>query len=141
MRNFMLGAIGEVIPYDFTNMGWEAKPLIEQINIIAFTELVNRSLFDSFDWGTRVKNMFLRNKLKTVGNVVFLSLEDVNRLSYCGYKTRKEVYDVFLNELNMELKQWNPDKYWESVNVRKRGKLDSKIRASDREEYGLFYSI
>lgn len=141
MRNFMLGAIGEVIPYDFTNMGWEAKPLIEQINIIAFTELVNRSLFDSFDWGTRVKNMFLRNKLKTVGNVVFLSLEDVNRLSYCGYKTRKEVYDVFLNELNMELKQWNPDEYWESVNVRKRGKLDSKIRASDREEYGLFYSI
>lgn len=116
----VLGAIGECYPYDFTTMGWEAKEITDFIHECAYKELVNRNLHVSWGWSVRTKSMFLNNRLHTIGNVVHL--QSVNKLIGCGFKVRKEVYDVFRHEFSIELKQWHPDQYWK------------KFRFSEKDE-------
>jgi hypothetical protein len=106
-----LGVKGEVVPFDFTSMGSEAAPLVEAIHNIAKEELFSRDVVSYFDWSGRAKNMFLRNKLFTVGSVMYLTLRQVDNLVMCGYKTRKEVYDQF-KSIGILLPNWEPEKYW-----------------------------
>lgn len=110
-----LGVKGEVIPYDFTEMGWDARSLVEQLHTMAYNELVTRKVMDSWLWSVRTRNMFQNNKIYSVGRVMHIKLDDVNALIGCGMKTRKEVYEVFGNEFGIVLEQWNPQHYWEKV--------------------------
>ena len=106
---------GEVVPYDFTDMGWDAKPLLEQLHHVMYTELVTRKVLDSWLWSVRTRNMFQNNKIYSVGRVMHIRLDDINTLIGCGMKTRKEVYETFKEEFGITLEQWNPQHYWEKI--------------------------
>ncbi len=114
-EKLMLGVVGEVIPYDFTNLGWNALELIEALNKVLYDHLINRPLLEEADWSVRTRNMFLRNRLTKVGQVLFMDVDHVNRLAGCGYQTRKNVYEEFQKK-GIDLPAWKPEKYWEKYN-------------------------
>lgn len=128
MSKFFIGMKGEILPYDFTDLGWEAKGLMESLHHILYGELMSRPSLTMWDWSIRTKNVFLRNKLLTVGNVVHVTIDTINNFYGCGYKTRKEVYNVFKEELNMMLMNWSPDLYWAKFDIGHGEDKDYKAR-------------
>lgn len=109
----MLGEKCEVIPYDFTTLGWEAKYILEAIHELAHKALVEKPIYLVWPWSLRTKNMFLNNKILTVGNIIYLGIDGVNNLVGCGFKVREEIHNTFRDEFNIKLNQWNPERYWE----------------------------
>lgn len=110
---FTLGVIGEVMPYDFSTLGMSAGPLIEKLHYTIVDVLRGKSIYKSFEWSMRARNVFLRNDIKTVGDVMDLTLRQINDLELCGARMRKEVYDEFLS-IGIVLNNWDPSKYWSS---------------------------
>ena len=109
-KEFMiLGERGEVMSYDFTEIGWEAQDMIEKLHVWARMELMCRDIMDVWDWSLRTRHMFENNNMTTIGNVAHIQLKQINNLPQCGFKTRREVYNIFFSELNIKLHQWNPD--------------------------------
>ena len=107
-----LGVKGEVVPIDFTDMGYEAQWLMEKLHDVVYRELVYRDIFPLHDWSVRVKHLFENNKLRTVGSIIHIELKAINKLPMCGFKVRKEVFDTFLNEFGIRVNQWSPEHYW-----------------------------
>ena len=113
-KEFMiLGERGEVISYDFTDMGWDAQHVIEKLHIWVEMELMCRNIMSVTYWSSRTRHMFENNEFTTIGHVIHTPLNIINRLPQCGYKTRREVYNAFQVELGIKLHQWNPDQYLE----------------------------
>ena len=113
-KEFMiLGEGGEVISYDFTEMGWDAQIMIEKVHTWAKMELMCRDIMSVTYWSSRTKHMFQNNELATIGHIIHTPLQVINRLPQCGYKTRREIYNAFQVELNIKLHEWNPDQYLE----------------------------
>lgn len=106
-----LGTKEEIIPYDFSYLGWEAREITEFIHDTAYAELVARPI-NSLCWSVRVDNMFRANKLNSIGMVMNISIESINNLYGCGFKTRREVYEVF-ESYGIVLDQWHPDRYYD----------------------------
>jgi len=118
----LLTQMGELREYegslvDFTNMEESAESIIECIHQMAYRELVSRPISSMWGWEIRTKHMFANNHLQFVGDIMGLSLGHVNRLSGCGYVTRKEVYDVFC-VYHLRLKHWAPELHWEKANYK-----------------------
>lgn len=109
---FTLGMKNEVIPYDFTEMGWDAKDIVEELYAAAYKELMTRSLDCLWDWSIRTKNMFDANGIIYVGMIIHMTVEDVNTLKGCGFKARKEVYES-CKYCGIELPAWKPEHYWD----------------------------
>lgn len=112
-----LGMKHEIIPFDFTILGEEAMPFVEVIHTFAYTELLSRPVLQMIDWSTRVQNMFMKNHLNLIKDVVMISEAHIQRLMGCGYKTRQEVFSIF-KEYGIILEQWNPDKYWDKYSTK-----------------------
>lgn len=126
-----LGVKEEIVSYDFTELGWDAQEIVEFMYSVAFTEMVSRNVLHMWDWSVRVKNMLVRNKLDTVGKVMHIEVIEINKLWGCGFKSRKEIYDVF-KSLNIELKNWHPNHYWDKyMNPKDEENID---RLQDDEE-------
>lgn len=106
-----LAPLGEVMPYDFTDLGEDASYLMYNIHWIAKQELMSRNVLHVYDWSARTVSILIGNQLTTIGHVCSISLDNINHLQGCGFKTRKEVYLTFRSIFNMKLKQWNPDEY------------------------------
>lgn len=107
-----LGVREEVIPYDFVYLGWDAHEITDFIYSVAFTEMVSRPVLDLWDWSVRVRHLLIENNLNTVGKIMHISLGEINALRGCGFKLRKEIYDV-MKMLNIPAENWHPNKYWE----------------------------
>jgi hypothetical protein len=113
-NKLILGVKQEIFyPIDFTNMGWDAQDIVYFIHEIAYRELMNRNLVMVWDWSVRVKNMFTDNSIKTIGHVIHTNLEEINKFERCGFKTRREIYDTFITEFGIELKDWHPGLYYD----------------------------
>ena len=108
-----LGHVHEIHPVNFIDMGLEAQGFITQIHIIALEELMNRSVISVWCWSRRVENIFKNNHINTVRDLTIITLQEVNRLPSCGFKSRREIYDIFLKEYNIKLNQWNPEHHWD----------------------------
>lgn len=109
-----LGKYDEIHPIiSFDSMGNSAEWITEALHKLAFKELLNRTALSAWCWSRRVENVFKANGITTVRDVIYISLTSVNRLSRCGFKTRREVYDTFLKEYNIKLNQWNPEHHWD----------------------------
>lgn len=109
----LITQLGELQEYegslvDFEEMGEAAESIVECIHHRALAELLSRSVESMWDWEVRTKNMFENNYLKTLQDVVSLSMGRVNRLVGCGYYTRKEVYEVFCL-YHVKLQYWAPE--------------------------------
>lgn len=91
--------------------------VIGYLHKISFRELMSRSIDSMWGWELRTKHMFENNKIQKIGDVTSLEVGKVNRLIGCGYKTRKEVYDVFC-VYHLRLKNWSPNGHWEKMNYR-----------------------
>lgn len=126
-----LGVREEIVAYDFTHLGWDAQEIVGFIYDVAFTELVSRNIFEVWDWSQRVKNMFMRNRLDTVGKVMHISVKDINKLGGCGYKSRNEVFMVF-ESLGMKLPNWEPSNYWNKYSDKKEEDKD-RLQVEDEE--------
>lgn len=109
----VLGVRGEVIPYDFTEWGEGAECVVQELHMIAYRELVKRKLADSWVWIVRVQTMCVMNNIYTVGQIMNMSVEQVNKLNGCGVRVRSEIYDTFRNEFGIQLEAWNPKHYQE----------------------------
>lgn len=107
-----LGVREEVMSYDFTYLGWEAYEITEFIYSVAFTELVSRPVLDIWDWSVRVRTLLIENNLDTVGKMMHIKVEEINTLRRCGFKLRKEIYEV-LTSLSIPVENWHPNKYWD----------------------------
>lgn len=105
---FTLGTKDEIVPHDFTSMGWEAEHMMKRLNDIVFKELMDRYLLSIWQWSTRATNVFANNGLKTVGQIVGLSPAKVNSLVGCGLAVKSEIYYTFNDEFNMKLYSWAP---------------------------------
>lgn len=113
-KEFMiLGERGEVITYDFIEIGWDAQDMIEKLHVWAKMELMCRDIMSVTYWSSRTRHMFENNEFTTIGHIIHIPLHIINRLPQCGYKTRREVYNAFQTELNIKLHEWNPDQYLE----------------------------
>ena len=106
-----LATLREIEPFDFTDMGEEASWLMYKIHWLMKQELFSRSIMSLYDWSTRTTSMFIGNQLLTVGDVCTISLDNINKMHGCGFKTRKEIYFTFRYQFNIKLRQWNPDEY------------------------------
>lgn len=109
----MLGAYSEVSVVQFPDMEEKAEYIINSIHRIAMTEFMSRKIVTMWDWEVRTKHVFENNHIEYVRDVVSLTMGQVNRLTGCGYKTRKEVYDVF-TMFHVRLNHWSPEKHWKS---------------------------
>lgn len=113
-----LGVIGEVRPYDITCMSYEAiEEVTDFLHAVGYVEMMSRPLETMEDWSTRVKMMFLRNRLIHISDVLSLTLKQVNRLTGCGYKVRQEVYQVMCS-YGCKLDAWMPGHYWERMDYK-----------------------
>lgn len=112
----ILGSHGESMPYDFTDLGWDAKELTDLIHSFAYDELVKRPLAEVCEWSYRTQAMLDRNKLTKVGHVLNIKLARIHDLIGCGFSVRKEVYEAFGSVLNIELVEWHPNQYWNKFN-------------------------
>jgi hypothetical protein len=105
---YTLGVKNEVIPYDFTNMGWDAEEMMKRLHYYALNILMDKQLPFIYCWSVRATNMFLKNNIHTVGQVICLSPKKVNGLVGCGLAIKKEVYYTFSDEFNIKLDSWSP---------------------------------
>ena len=108
-----LGEIKElyIIDHDFVMMGHDARYMMEKIHTWAKMELMCRDVLYITDWSSRTRHMLENNEFTTIGHVCHTPIQVINRLPQCGYKIRREVYNVFDIELKIKLHQWNPDQY------------------------------
>lgn len=114
----VLGVIGEVKSYDISCMNYEAiEEVTDFLHAVGYVEMISRPLETMEDWSIRVKNMFLRNRLIYISDVLSLDLKQVNRLSGCGYKVRQEVYQV-MGSYGCKVEAWMPGHYWERMNYK-----------------------
>ena len=109
----VLGERGEVIPYDFTDRGYDVQWMTDQLNKLVKAELMSRKILPAWDWSTRVKNIFMNNRLITIEHVAQLTPQQVNRLVGCGVNARREVYEIFRDEFYININNWHPSNYWE----------------------------
>lgn len=112
-----IGCINEIRQIDFLSMGHNAEHMIASIHRIAMRELFSRRLVTVWDWEIRTRHMFENNKLYIVQDVITLSPGHVNRLKGCGYKTRKEVYDIFIL-YHIKLNNWSPEHHYSKANYK-----------------------
>lgn len=91
--------------------------IVGYIYEMSYRELMSRTLLSVWDWELRTKHMFEHNNLHYIGDIVYLSQGKVNRLIGCGYKTRKEIYDIFYM-YHLKLNNWSPDKHWDKANYK-----------------------
>jgi hypothetical protein len=108
-----LGRYDEIRPISFENMDKDVEWITEALHKIMFKEFLSRTALSAWCWSRRVENVFKANHIDTVRDIIYVSLTNVNRLSRCGFKTRREVYDTFLKEYNIKLNQWNPEHHWD----------------------------
>lgn len=113
----IIGCLREIRQLDFVGMGEKAEHLIGSIHRIAMREFLSRRIVTVWDWEIRTKHMFEDNGLVSIGEVVRLSLGHVNRLKGCGYKTRKEVYDIFML-YHLKLNNWSPEYHYSKTNYK-----------------------
>lgn len=116
---FVIGVRDEIMPVSFVEMGWETQWIIEKLHIIAYNELIHRNILTVFDWSLRTKNIFLHNNIRAIGHVICAELRYINNLVGCGFKSRREIYEVFNYELGIKLNQWNPDLYMDKFQFNK----------------------
>lgn len=114
---WILGLLEEIDPMSFEIMQYEVSPLIESVHKIALNEFLSRTLVSMWDWEIRTQHMFQDNRLNMVNDVIVLPSKLVDRLKGCGYKTRKEVYDIFTLH-HVKLHYWSPDKHWGKNNYK-----------------------
>ena len=107
----MIGEVKEVSIVDFPNMEEKAEYIIGSIHRIAMSEFMSRDILSMWEWEVRTKSVFEHNHIHHIKDVVTLTLGQVNRLIGCGYKTRKEIYDIFVL-YHIKLKNWSPEKHW-----------------------------
>ncbi len=112
----LLGVYGEVVPIDMTYIDdGGVEVLVDFVYRVMYRELLSRSIRSLHDWSSRVNTLFLRHNMVCVEHIVILSKNEVNRLSGCGYKTRKEIYDV-CKSYGLDLPSWYPGDYYERKN-------------------------
>jgi hypothetical protein len=107
-----LGVKGEVIPYDYTLLGWDAFSLMEQLHEILYAALMERNIYHAYVWTGHVQQVFARNHITTVGQIVNMSESKVFTLRGCGLVVRKEVYNVFQNTIGITLPAWEPKRWY-----------------------------
>lgn len=93
------------------------ESIVGHIHNIALKELTSRTLGSMWSWEVGTKRMFEYNKLEKVRDITALSIGAVNRLTGCGYKTRKEIYDVFCM-YHLRLKHWSPELHYSKQNYK-----------------------
>lgn len=108
-----LGIKGEVVPYDYTDMGWEAELLMEKLHNILYDSLMERELHLVYMWTGRVQNVFNRNHVSKVGQIVNMTESKVFTLHGCGLVVRKEVYGVFQDVVGITLPAWEPRRWYQ----------------------------
>lgn len=106
-----LGELREIHPLQFPQMEQEAEHIIASLHRIAMTEFMSRTILSVWDWEVRTKHVFENNHIQYVKDVITLTIGQVNRLVGCGYKTRKEVYEIF-TLFHIRLAHWSPEKHW-----------------------------
>ena len=118
-----LGHVQEINPMNFVDMGDTVQNLIAQIHIICLEEFMSRSVLSVWCWSRRVENIFRNNKINKLQDLLNMTLHQVNRLTSCGFKSRKEIYEIFIKEYNIKLHNWNPDHHWDKYLYDSKGKM------------------
>lgn len=107
-----LGVKGEVIPYDYTGLGWDACGLMEKLHDILYASLMERNIYHAYMWTVYAQHMFAKNHITTVGQIVNMSESKVFTLRGCGLVIRKEVHSVFENVIGITLPAWEPRRWY-----------------------------
>jgi hypothetical protein len=133
----LLGMRDEVLPIDLTYIDERELELIMQfIHNVAYTELISRSIESMCDWSVRAQNVFKRNRFESIGHILGVTKNQVHCLHGCGYKTRKEVYDVY-KSYGLTLPNWEPGEYYDKFNYQfkdERGRTEVVSKLIDRDE-------
>lgn len=112
----LLGMRDEVLPIDLSYTDEEEIAMImDFVHELAYTELLSREIMSMWEWSVRTQGVLAQNNLIQVGHIVGLSKIEVNRMAGCGYKTRKEIYDVY-KSYGLIMPNWSPGMYYEKAN-------------------------
>lgn len=109
-RKMTLGMKDEVYGHVYGKTEQEELEIIAEIHRVMYCELLSRNILELWDWGTRARNVFLKNRLKTISDVVGLTAQQANGLMACGSMTRREIYEVCKTH-GILLTQWIPEGY------------------------------
>jgi hypothetical protein len=112
----LFGMRDEILPIDMSYMDdREVMLIVDFVHHIAWKELLSRTIQSMHDWSSRARTLFIDHDMSIIQHVVILSKNEVNRLNGCGYKTRKEIYDVY-KSYGLTLPNWMPGDYYERKN-------------------------
>lgn len=133
----LLGMRDEVLPIDLNYTDErEVELMIDFIHKIAYTELLSRNVGTMTEWSVRALNLFTRHNLVLVGHVMGLTKNEVNRLTGCGYKTRKEIYETY-KSYGLIISNWEPGQYYDKMNYKfedNNGKSEIVTIVSEKED-------
>jgi ERCC4-type nuclease len=88
---------------------------VDFVHNVTWKELLSRTIKSMHDWSSRVNTLCLQYDFNLIGHLVVLSKNEVNYLEGCGYKTRKEIYDVY-KSYGLTMPNWQPGGYYEKKN-------------------------
>lgn len=112
----LLGVREEILPIDMNYMDdREVELIIDFVHRVARKELLSRSIISMHDWSSRAQTLFIEHEFHIIQHIVVLSKNEVNDLNGCGYKTRKEIYDI-CKSYGLTLPNWSPGYYYERKN-------------------------
>lgn len=108
-----LGVKAEIIPYDFTVMGWDVSVMLEKLHDIAYAALMDRDIVTIYPWTGYTLGAFKRNGITKIGQICNMTESKVFSLHGCGLVIRKEVYGVFQEVIGITLPAWNPKRWYQ----------------------------
>lgn len=126
---WLLGMKSEVHAVQWEQLEEEARELIAGVYQIVYAELLSRQILDLWDWGTRARHTFEKNRLETVGDLARLSEDRVSKLLWCGYQTRKEIYEVCYS-YGVVLAHWMPKGYTERHMPCSRNEFQDRLKVN-----------
>lgn len=126
----VLGMKNEVYEIPFEHLQEQASEMMAFVYQMAYKELLSRNILDLWDWGTRARNVFHDNGLRTIQDLVMLSPECVSKLLRCGFHTRKDIYEVCVS-FGIVLIHWMPDGYKDGhVQYTRRAEFQDRLKVN-----------
>ena len=109
----VLGMKDEIVPIDMNYIDdREILLIVDFVHHVAWKELLSRTIRSMHDWSSRANTLFLQYDFNLIGHLAVLSKNEVNNLQGCGYKTRKEVYDI-CKSYGLTLPNWMPGMFYD----------------------------